>query len=120
MKDRLYYRNCTPNSTPLLYKYTDRDYCYKSKLGRRQYIKWRIETYPHTYKDVKEGDCFIVFNGGNNPVPFVQLKGEEIDNNNRPTRLLDGCYYSLNSDHPIAIVSKEICINLKKELNNIL
>lgn len=116
MKNWLYNRYY-PKKSPISFKYGGKSYKWNSKLGKRQFLTWINETYPTTYKDVKEGDCFILYNGESRPVPFIQLKDEKPDPKNRPTRLLDGSYLTISPNNRVAIVSKEVVINLKKEIN---
>jgi len=109
-----------PEKYPVLSKYgihrvvgnRSKNYPDKNEFFR----EWLNKTYPHQYKDVKEGDYFIVWNGSYTPVPFVQLKDERPDKWNRPTRLLDGAYYGFSPDRRVVIVPKEIVVQLKREI----
>ncbi len=108
-------------NTPLLMKYGSKVVYYRLKRHCKAFSKWLDETYPITYKDIKEGDCFILWNGNNCPVAFIQMKdeGSRADKWNRPTRLNDGSYYGLKSDDRVRLSDPIEARELIKECREI-
>ncbi len=106
-----------PAEYPLISQYGNHEV-----VGRRSkkypskhlfFMEWLNKTFPNRYADVKNDDCFIVWNGRGVPVPFLK---DNTDTDKRPTRLIDGCYYGLSDETRVFITSETIVIKLVKEV----
>lgn len=105
-------------TSPLLGKYGPKLVHWNNKKEVSENSKWLAETYPTRISEIKEGDIFLVWNGDSTPVPFVMITDEQPDTRKRPTRLLDGCYYSLTSNTMLRIITPEEAAQIKKEIKS--